>query len=111
MPAVSGRDEDSIDVFAIEKFTKVTIDDAVAIAVVLIDERFAGLAAVRLHLGNGKAANIRKLQHGFQIIRATWSDTDHSQCDRLAGRGTAVAAQRARRHDRSRCRRGGTDEK
>ena len=94
VPAVAGGDDHGVDVLAGQQFAEVAEQPAILVAVVLIDERLAGLAAAGLHVGDRHALDIGQAEHRAQVVRAARTDPDHSERDLLARGDCTVAAQR-----------------
>ncbi len=97
VPAVPCRDEHRINVLAVEQLAEITIEDAVRIALMFVNECLAGLATPSLHISDGDALDVLKLQHRLQVIRATWSDTDDPQRNLLVGRNLTLLTEHAGR--------------
>ena len=85
MPAIAGGDQDCVDVFAVEKFSKVRVELAVLVVVKAIDELFSGIPPGGLDIGDRHTSHVVKGQHGFNVVGATRSDTDDSKLDLLVG--------------------------
>ena len=85
MPAIAGGDQDCVDVFAVEQFSKVRVELAVLVVVKTIDELFSSLPPGGLDIGDRHTSHVVKRQHGFNVVSATRSDADDSKLDLRVG--------------------------
>ena len=99
VPAVAGRDQDGVDVLAVEQLPEVAEHDAVLVSIVLVHHRLAGVAAARLHVGDGHAMHVGQFEHGAQIVGASWAEADDPERDLRAGRDLALSAQDPSRNE------------
>ena len=99
MPTIARGDQHRVDVLAGEQFAEVAIELAVLVAVVFVDQSLAGIAATRLHVGNGDAPYVAQTEHRRQVIGAAGTDSDHAEHNGLARRNTAILSQDVCGHD------------
>ena len=85
MPTVSGGDQDSVDVFAIEQLAKVRVQFAILVSIETIDQLFARIATGCLDIGDRHASHVRKWEHGFGIVGATRTDADDPKLNSIIG--------------------------
>jgi hypothetical protein len=89
MPPVAGRDEYGVDVVAGEQFAEVSIERAVAGAILLIHHLLAGVAAGGLHVGDGDALHVGQGQHRAEDVAAAVANADDAKRDAFTGSGCA----------------------
>ena len=108
MPAVSSGDDYGVDIRSGQKVLKVGIKFGVRVAVVLVNNRFTGIAAALLNVADSHALNVGQREDPLEVVSAAWADTTHAQSDAFTGRShVGLFAQRPCR-DNGRKGHGGT---
>ena len=79
MPSISRCDQDGINVLAVEDFAKVTMQFAVAVSVVFVDQFLALIATVFLHIGHRDALQIGVREHAAQNVATARSNPNNTQ--------------------------------
>ncbi|OPZ03119.1 MAG: hypothetical protein BWZ10_03321 [candidate division BRC1 bacterium ADurb.BinA364] len=100
MPAVSGGDQQGVDIVSGQQFEHVAIHRAILVAVMRIGHLFDQIATLGLDIAHCHEAHIRLGQHAIQHRSPSWPDTQSAKNDSVARRHGSVPAKRACRDDR-----------
>src|SRR5262249_55801328 len=104
MPAISGGDEQSIDVLARgQELAEIAIHGAVLVGVMLIDKMLDELSALLLDIANGDELDILFLEHPAEVKLAARSDADTAQHDARVSGCAAVQTERLGPDKKRRC--------
>ena len=107
MPAISGGNQDGVDIFAIEQFTEVPVELAVRAAIMLVDKCLSGITTAGLHVGDRNALHVGKSQHRLKVISTSRADTDDAQSDFFAGSNGTITTKHMGWQNPRRGKRGG----
>src|ERR1051326_2205254 len=94
MPMVPRCDYHRINVWASEQFAKITVEDAVLVAVMGVGHSFDRFTAGALHVANRDKLHVLLGKHHAQVILPTRSQSDPGEHNPFAGRDGTVPSQR-----------------
>ena len=93
MPPISGGDENGIDIVAFQNVVHISIEDAIAILIMLVDHRLHTLSTCALQIGRRDHLHIRVLEKSRENIRAPVSNTDASKRDAFTWRNRSISSE------------------
>ena len=99
MPMVGRGNVHRVDVGASQQFAEIVVDLAVAVLIVTIDVGLGLLAHFFANIAQGHVLHVFAIQKGALIAAALIADADAGHHNPIAGRRTAVLAQRGRGND------------
>ena len=103
MPAITRGDQNGVDIVPVQYVVHFPIENAIGIAVVLVDHRLDSFSTSALQVGIGDELHIGVRQKSRQNVRASISDTDSAERDSFTRRDCSVFSEHASREDLRNC--------
>ena len=96
MPSITGGDEHGVDIVTGQDVVHVSIENAIAIPVVLVDNLLHPLSTSALQIGGRDHLHIGVQEKSRENVRASVSDTDSSKCDAFTWRDRSISSEHVR---------------